>query len=121
MTAQPTAAWMCFVELARADRRHRYISFERNAGQSAALWAGFSESRAAIIATIDSDGQNDPADIPALFRKVESGAADMANGYRAQQAGQPQKKNYIHSGQRIQKLADRQNRERRGMLNQGLS
>ena len=70
-------------ELARADRRHRYISFERNAGQSAALWAGFSEARAAVIATIDSDGQNDPADIPALFRTVESGAADMANGYRA--------------------------------------
>jgi dolichol-phosphate mannosyltransferase len=72
------------VELARADRRHRYISFERNAGQSAALWAGFSECRAAVIATIDSDGQNDPADIPVLFRTVESGAADMANGYRAQ-------------------------------------
>ncbi|MGA2401622.1 MAG: glycosyltransferase family 2 protein [Syntrophobacteraceae bacterium] len=70
-------------ELARADRRHRYISFERNAGQSAALWAGFSETRAAIIATIDGDGQNDPADIPTLFRMVESGAADMANGYRA--------------------------------------
>ncbi|MFZ0927365.1 MAG: glycosyltransferase family 2 protein [Syntrophobacteraceae bacterium] len=70
-------------ELARADRRHRYISFERNAGQSAAFWAGFSEARAAIIATIDGDGQNDPADIPMLFRTVESGAADMANGYRA--------------------------------------
>ena len=70
-------------ELARADHRHRYISFERNAGQSAAFWAGFTEARAAIIATIDGDGQNDPADIPALFRTVESGAADMANGYRA--------------------------------------
>ncbi|MGA3113824.1 MAG: glycosyltransferase family 2 protein [Syntrophobacteraceae bacterium] len=70
-------------ELARADHRHRYISFERNAGQSAAFWAGFSEARAAIIATIDGDGQNDPADIPMLFRTVESGAADMANGYRA--------------------------------------
>ncbi len=71
-------------ELALADRRHRYISFERNAGQSAALWAGFGEARAPIIATIDGDGQNDPADIPALFRTVESGAADMANGYRAE-------------------------------------
>ncbi len=70
-------------ELALADRRHRYISFQQNAGQSAALWAGFSEARAPIIATIDGDGQNDPADIPALFRTVESGAADMANGYRA--------------------------------------
>lgn len=69
-------------ELARTDHHHRYISFERNAGQSAAFWAGFTEARAAIIATIDGDGQNDPADIPALFRTVESGAADMANGYR---------------------------------------
>ncbi len=71
-------------ELARANRRHRYISFERNAGQSAAFCAGFGEARAPIIATIDGDGQNDPADIPALFRTVASGAADMANGYRAQ-------------------------------------
>jgi dolichol-phosphate mannosyltransferase len=70
-------------ELAHANHRHRYISFERNAGQSAAFWAGFTEARAAIIATLDGDGQNDPADIPALFRTVESGAADMANGYRA--------------------------------------
>ena len=70
-------------KLAREDPRHRYISFERNAGQSAALWAGFSRTRAPIIATIDGDGQNDPADIPALFQKVASGEADMANGYRA--------------------------------------
>jgi len=70
-------------ELERANQRHRFISFERNAGQSAAFCAGFGAARAPIIATIDGDGQNDPADIPALFRTVESGAADMANGYRA--------------------------------------
>jgi dolichol-phosphate mannosyltransferase len=70
-------------ELARADRRHRFVSFEKNTGQSAALWAGFDESRGLIIATIDGDGQNDPADIPMLFRTVISGGADMANGYRA--------------------------------------
>lgn len=69
--------------LACENPRHRYISFERNAGQSAALWAGFSETRAPIIATIDGDGQNDPADIPALYQAVRSGEADMANGYRA--------------------------------------
>ncbi|MCL5406061.1 MAG: glycosyltransferase family 2 protein [Deltaproteobacteria bacterium] len=70
-------------KLARENPRHRYISFEQNGGQSAALWAGFSEASAPIIATIDGDGQNDPADIPALFRTVASGEADMANGYRA--------------------------------------
>jgi dolichol-phosphate mannosyltransferase len=47
------------------------------------LWAGLGETCAPVIATIDGDGQNDPADIPALYRTVESGAADMANGYRA--------------------------------------
>ena len=70
-------------ELAISNNRHRYISFEQNAGQSAAFCAGFLKARAAIIATIDGDGQNDPADIPGLFRMVQSGAADMANGYRA--------------------------------------
>ena len=44
-------------ELARANRRHRYISFEQNTGQSAAFCAGFGEARAPIIATIDGDGQ----------------------------------------------------------------
>ncbi|MHC1729412.1 MAG: glycosyltransferase family 2 protein [Syntrophobacteraceae bacterium] len=70
-------------DLCNADPRHRYISFARNAGQSCALWAGFSEARGALIATMDGDGQNDPADIPPLFRMVKSGASDMANGYRA--------------------------------------
>lgn len=70
-------------KLSAQNPRHRFISFERNAGQSAALWAGLAEARAPIIATIDGDGQNDPADIPALFRKVQSEGADMANGYRA--------------------------------------
>jgi dolichol-phosphate mannosyltransferase len=78
--------------LASQNPRHRFISFERNAGQSAALWAGFSLSRAPIIATIDGDGQNDPADIPTLFRTVQSGEADMANGYRARRQDNFQRK-----------------------------
>lgn len=64
------------------DRRHRYISFKTNAGQSAALWAGFREAAGEILATIDGDGQNDPSDIPALVEMVLSGSADMVNGYR---------------------------------------
>lgn len=68
--------------LAEADPRHRYLSFTENAGQSAALWAGFREARGDMIATIDGDGQNDPADIPTLAHMVQSGRADMVNGYR---------------------------------------
>ena len=87
-------------ELVRANPRHRYISFEQNSGQSAAFWAGFCEARASIIATIDGDGQNDPADIPALFRTVKSGAADMANGYRARRQDNLKRKisSYLGNG-----------------------
>ncbi|MDY0039775.1 MAG: glycosyltransferase family 2 protein [Desulforhabdus sp.] len=69
--------------LARQDSRHRFISFEQNAGQSAAFWAGFKECRGTFIATVDGDGQNDPADIPALLAEIQAGKADMVNGYRA--------------------------------------
>ncbi|MCP4668503.1 MAG: glycosyltransferase family 2 protein [Deltaproteobacteria bacterium] len=69
--------------LVQKDPRHRYISFEKNAGQSAAFYAGFEAARGATLATIDGDGQNDPAGIPSLVEMVESGECDMANGYRA--------------------------------------
>ncbi|MEN6439807.1 MAG: glycosyltransferase family 2 protein [Syntrophobacter sp.] len=68
--------------LSEADPRHRYVSFAENAGQSAAFWAGFNEARGEMIATIDGDGQNDPADLPTLTRMVRTGQADMVNGYR---------------------------------------
>ncbi|NLI81010.1 MAG: glycosyltransferase family 2 protein [Deltaproteobacteria bacterium] len=66
----------------RDDPRHRFLTFESNAGQSAAFWAGFREARGAILATLDGDGQNDPSDIPGLVRMVMDGHVDMANGYR---------------------------------------
>ncbi len=69
--------------IAETDPHHRYITFERNAGQSAAFCAGFKDARGDVIATVDGDGQNDPADIPALVELVRSGKTDMANGYRA--------------------------------------
>ncbi len=69
-------------QIAALDSRHRFISFESNAGQSAALWAGFAEAQGHVIATMDGDGQNDPRDLPSLIELVFSGRTDMANGYR---------------------------------------
>lgn len=69
-------------KLTESDTRHRCITFEKNAGQSAALWAGFRASRGQILSTIDGDGQNDPADIPRFVDMILSGQADMVNGYR---------------------------------------
>lgn len=60
----------------------RIITFPRNRGQAAALWDGLHAARAPLIATLDGDGQNVPADLPAL--RALLGTCDMAVGWRAE-------------------------------------
>jgi dolichol-phosphate mannosyltransferase len=50
--------------------RLRYIRHRKKAGQSAAIRTGVLAAQCPIVATMDGDGQNDPADIPSLFRKL---------------------------------------------------
>jgi dolichol-phosphate mannosyltransferase len=61
---------------ARSSLRLRILRHRRNLGQSAALRSGVMAARAAWIATLDGDGQNDPADIPGLLALVGGPAAD---------------------------------------------
>ncbi len=63
--------------------RVRVLAFERNAGQSAAMYAGLHAARGQAVALLDGDLQNDPADIPRLLAEIERGAADLVCGYRA--------------------------------------
>ena len=64
-----------------ADGRLRVIRFRRNFGQTAAFAAGFAHARGRYIVTSDGDLQNDPADIPAMIRKLEEGF-DIVAGWR---------------------------------------
>lgn len=57
------------------------IVLAANFGQSAALAAGIAEAVGDIIVTMDGDGQNDPADIPALLRKLDDGY-EVVSGWR---------------------------------------
>ncbi len=66
-----------------AGSRVGVIHFEKNAGQSAALFAGLQAAHGATAVLIDGDLQNDPADIPRLLAEIERGA-DLVCGYRAQ-------------------------------------
>ena len=56
--------------LAAADARLRVLHFAANAGQSAAFFAGFRAARGEVVVTLDSDLQNDPADIPMLLEAL---------------------------------------------------
>jgi dolichol-phosphate mannosyltransferase len=55
----------------------------RGNGQSAAFYAGFRASRGALIAVLDADLQNDPAEIPAMLDLMKSTGADVVQGDRS--------------------------------------
>jgi dolichol-phosphate mannosyltransferase len=69
-------------ERIRARPGLRLLRFERNAGQSAALYAGIMAATGEVIVLLDGDLQNDPRDIPRLLEGIQSGA-DLVCGYRA--------------------------------------
>ena len=64
----------------------RVLRHSTNCGQSAALRSGIEAAHGAIIVTMDGDGQNDPADIPALLEKLREAGPDtplaMVSGQR---------------------------------------
>lgn len=62
---------------------HRFLRFERNQGQSAGYRAGAEAARGQWLATLDGDGQNDPADLPGLLRYARDRNVDYVNGIRA--------------------------------------
>ena len=70
-TVRPTTP---AIELARLKQKRswlRYIRHEQSCGQSAAVRTGVLAARASIIVTMDGDGQNDPAFIPALVKRLD--------------------------------------------------
>jgi glycosyltransferase involved in cell wall biosynthesis len=75
------STWAKITEAARANPRVRGVRHTRNAGQSAALWTGIQQTNRPLIATLDGDLQNDPADLPRLLEELET--CDFACGWRA--------------------------------------
>jgi glycosyltransferase involved in cell wall biosynthesis len=67
--------------LVETDGHLKVIRLRRNFGQTAALSAGFHESKGDIIIAMDGDLQHAPEDIPALLKKIDEGY-DIASGWR---------------------------------------
>jgi glycosyltransferase involved in cell wall biosynthesis len=59
----------------------RIIALDRNHGQTCAMAAGFKHARGNVIATLDADLQNDPAEIPRLMDMLGEDC-DMVTGWR---------------------------------------
>jgi dolichol-phosphate mannosyltransferase len=61
------------LELMKRHPQLRQVRHANSSGQSAAVRSGVRAARGAIVATLDGDGQNNPAFLPALIAAVESG------------------------------------------------
>ncbi|MCG6941243.1 MAG: glycosyltransferase family 2 protein [Thiohalocapsa sp.] len=60
----------------------RVIRFRRNFGQTAAMQAGFDAARGHLVASLDGDLQNDPADIPRMVEELIDRDLDLLQGWR---------------------------------------
>ena len=59
----------------------RVVRLRRNFGKAAALAAGFAQACGDVIATLDADGQDDPAELPRLLAKLDEGY-DLVSGWK---------------------------------------
>jgi len=75
------------------------LNFRRNSGQSASLDAGFKQAKGKILISLDGDGQNDPADVPKLLKKLDQGY-DVVCGWRHKRQDSSWRK-FISLGARV--------------------
>lgn len=73
---------------ARMDERIRYISFSRNFGKEAGMFAGLEASKGDYIVVMDADLQHPPELLPEMYRYVSSGEYDCAATRRVDRDGE---------------------------------
>ena len=70
-----------YLKAIKDDKVH-VIEFKKNFGQSSALLAGFDHATGDYIITLDGDLQNDPTDIPHMYKKAKEEDLDLVTGIR---------------------------------------
>ena len=76
-------------EFADGDPRVKYISFSRNFGKEAAMYAGFCNAKGDYVAVMDSDMQDPPSLLPQMVEILEQGEYDSVATRRVTRAGEP--------------------------------
>ena len=76
-------------ELSKKDNRIHYISFSRNFGKEAALYAGLSKSCGKYTAVMDCDLQDPPSLLPQMLSAIQNDGYDCAATRRATRKNEP--------------------------------
>lgn len=76
-------------ELAEKDERVKYISFSRNFGKEAGIYAGFEKSKGDLVCMMDADLQDPPALLPEMVKAIEEEGYDSVATRRVTRKGEP--------------------------------
>ena len=76
-------------ELSEKDPHVIYLSFSRNFGKEAAMYAGFCNAGGDYVAVMDADLQDPPSLLPEMLEKLESGEYDSVATRRVSRDGEP--------------------------------
>ena len=76
-------------KLAKEDKDVRYVSFSRNFGKEAAMYAGLEASTGDYVAIMDADLQDPPALLKEMYDTLETGEYDSVATRRVTRKGEP--------------------------------
>ena len=76
-------------ELAQRDSRVKYISFSRNFGKEAGIYAGLENATGDYVVVMDADLQGPPALLPEMYRSIKEEGYDCVGSRRVTRKGEP--------------------------------
>ncbi|MBA08787.1 MAG: glycosyltransferase [Flavobacteriaceae bacterium] len=75
-------SWNVIESLAKNNKSIKGIKFEKNYGKSQALHAGFNKALGEVVFTMDADLQDDPTEIPEMYKMIMIDGFDMVSGWK---------------------------------------
>ena len=88
-SSDATLAKVLELEKLHGDKRIRYISFTRNFGKEAAIYAGLRASTGDYVVLMDTDLQDPPALLPRMLKAITDEGYDSVATYRVDRRGEP--------------------------------
>lgn len=76
-------------DLSKKDKRVRYISFSRNFGKEAAIFAGLENATGDYVTLMDADLQDPPHILPEMYRLIKEEGYDSVGTRRVTRKGEP--------------------------------
>ena len=76
------SSWEVIASLSKQNNAVKGIRFQRNFGKSQALHAGFKAAQGDVIITMDADLQDNPDEIPELYKMIQEEGYELVSGWK---------------------------------------